>query len=80
MERNLRELTLDKMINYGYIEFYQRDTKEHFDSLRKSLKSLNFNEDEIHRFITCGYLKDEDLHKRPLSKLIKHISEELGIL
>ncbi|MDX9742445.1 MAG: hypothetical protein RBT59_01360 [Arcobacteraceae bacterium] len=27
-----------------------------------------------------GFTKDEDLHKRPLSKLIKDISEELGLL
>lgn len=84
----LKQLHIEKIYNTGhqdiinelYIKFYQQDTKEHFDSLQKSLKSLNFNEDEIHRFITCGYLKDEDLHKRPLSKLIKDISEELGIL
>ncbi len=84
----LKQLHIEKIHNTGhkdiinelYIKFYQRDTKEHFDSLQKSLKSLNFNEDEIHRFITCGYLKNEDLHKRPLSKLIKDITEELGII
>lgn len=32
MERNLKELTLDKMIKYGYIEFYQRDID--FDIIR----------------------------------------------
>lgn len=84
----LKQLHIEKIYNTGhqdiinelYIKFYQRDTKEHFESLRKSLEGLKFNEDEIHRFITCGYLKDDDLHKRPLSKLIKDISEELGIL
>lgn len=84
----LKQLHIEKIHNTGhkdiinelYIKFYQRDTKEHFDSLKKSLSGIGFDEDEIHRFITCGYLKDEDLHKRPLSKLIKDISEELGIL
>lgn len=84
----LKQLHIEKIHNTGhkdiinelYIKFYQRDTKEHFDSLRKSLKNLNFNEDEIHRFLTCGYLNDKELHKRPLSKLIKDISEELGII
>lgn len=62
-----------------YLKLYQEDTKEHFDSLRKSLNGIGFDSDEIHLFITCGYLNDEDLHKRPLSKLIKDISEELGL-
>lgn len=84
----LKQLHIEKIHNTGhkdiinelYIKFYQRDTKEHFNSLKKSLSGIGFDEDEIHRFLTCGYLKDEDLHKRPLSKLIKDISEELGIL
>lgn len=35
--------------------------------------------EDILRLITCGYMKDIDLDKRPLSKLIKDISEELEI-
>jgi len=63
-----------------YTKLYREETKEHFESLQKSLSDIGFDSDEIHRFITCGYLKDEDLHKRPLSKLIKDVSEELGSL
>ncbi len=70
----------DDIAHELYIKFKQENTKEHFDSLKKSLSGIGFDEDEVHRFLTCGYLKDEDLHKRPLSKLIKDISEELGIL
>lgn len=70
----------DDITHELYIKFKQENTKEHFDSLKKSLSGIGFDEDEIHRFLTCGYLKDEDLHKRPLSKLIKDISEELGII
>ena len=70
----------DDIAHELYIKFKQENTKEHFNSLKKSLSGIGFDEDEIHRFLTCGYLKDEDLHKRPLSKLIKDISEELGIL
>ncbi len=62
-----------------YTKLYREDTKEHFEALRKSL-SIKFDDEEIHRFITCGYLDDKDLHKRPLSKLIKDISEELELL
>ena len=63
-----------------YTKIYREDTKEHFDALGQSLKGIGFDEAEIHRFITCGYLDDEDLHKRPLSKLIKDISEELKLI
>jgi hypothetical protein len=63
-----------------YTKLYREDTKDHFDALRKSLSGIGFDEAEVHRFITCGYLDDEDHHKRPLSKLIKDISEELGLI
>ncbi|MFA6740929.1 MAG: hypothetical protein WCR78_05500 [Arcobacteraceae bacterium] len=43
------------------------------------LSSFGFDKDEIYRYLLCNYSKDEDLHKRPLSKLIKDISEELKI-
>lgn len=46
----------------------------------EELKGFGFSEDEIYRYLMCNYKKEEDLHKRPLSKLIKDISEELGIL
>jgi hypothetical protein len=42
--------------------------------------SLFKNREDLMRLITCGYVNDEDLHKRPLSKLIKDISEELELL
>lgn len=38
------------------------------------------NREDLMRLVTCGYVNDEDLHKRPLSKLIKDISEELGLV
>lgn len=43
-------------------------------------KSFGFSKDEIYRYLLCNYQKDEDLHKRPLSKLIKDISEELELI
>lgn len=44
------------------------------------LSNFGFNKEEIYRYLVNNYLKDEDLHKRPLSKLIKDISEELGLI
>jgi hypothetical protein len=38
------------------------------------------NREDLMRLITCGYITDEEIHKRPLSKLIKDISEELGLV
>ncbi len=46
----------------------------------KELQGFGFSEDEIYRYLMCNYKKDADLHKRPLSKLIKDISEELKLL
>jgi len=45
----------------------------------EELSGFGFSEEEIYRFLLSNYKKDEDLHKRPLSKLIKDISEELGL-
>ena len=36
------------------------------------------SKEELMRLITCGYISDDDINKRPLSKLIKDISEDLG--
>lgn len=38
------------------------------------------NREDLMRLVTCGYITDEDIGKRPLSKLIKDISEELGMV
>jgi len=37
------------------------------------------NREDLLRLITCGYMSDEDIDKRPLSKLIKDISEDLEL-
>lgn len=38
------------------------------------------NREDLLRLITGGYIADEDIDKRPLSKLIKDISEELELI
>ena len=43
-------------------------------------KRFGFTKDEIYRYLLNNYKKEEDLHKRPLSKLIKDISEELDLI
>jgi hypothetical protein len=46
----------------------------------EELKKFGFSEDEVYRYLMCNYKKEKDLHKRPLSKLIKDISEELDLI
>jgi len=46
----------------------------------EELSKFGFGQDEIYRYLLCNYRKEEDLHKRPLSKLIKDISEELKLI
>ena len=67
------------IVNELYIKIKKEETKVHYDLLSNSLKDIGFDMDDIYRFITCGYLKEEDFHKRPLSKLIKDTSEKLGL-
>ena len=42
--------------------------------------NFGFTKDDIYRYLLNNYQKEEDLHKRPLSKLIKDISEELDLI
>jgi len=46
----------------------------------KELTRFGFSQDEIYRTLLCNYNTDDDLHKRPLSKLIKDISKELQLI
>ncbi|MFA6137651.1 MAG: hypothetical protein WC667_06145 [Sulfurimonas sp.] len=48
--------------------------------MQKYEGTLFKNREDLLRLVTCGYVSDEDLHKRPLSKLIKDISEELKLI
>ncbi|MGK0256180.1 MAG: hypothetical protein ACI81I_000790 [Arcobacteraceae bacterium] len=50
------------------------------DLLNQHEGTLFKNREDLLRLITCGYVSDEDLHKRPLSKLIKDISQELELI
>ncbi len=53
----------------------------YIDELFKQYEGTLFkNREDLLRLITCGYVSDEDLGKRPLSKLIKDISKELEFL
>lgn len=51
----------------------------YIDELYENFENIFENKEDLERLITCGYMNDEDINKRPLSKLIKDISEELGL-
>lgn len=53
----------------------------YIDELMQNYEGTLFkNREDLLRLVTCGYVSDDDLHKRPLSKLIKDISQELGLV
>lgn len=52
----------------------------YIDELAHNYSGLFKNREDLLRLITCGYVEDKDLDKRPLSKLIKDISEELELI
>lgn len=53
------------------------------DAFRKSMQPLfednNFTEDEIDRFILGTYFEDEDIHKRPLTKLMQDVFKTASV-
>ncbi|MEA2047874.1 MAG: hypothetical protein U9O64_05435 [Campylobacterota bacterium] len=66
---------------YKVIEMINK-RKEYPDSRIKELAKLTEKtEEDVKQDLFGEYLfKDDNLHKRPLSKLIKDISQELGLL
>ena len=53
----------------------------YIDELFERYEETLFNtREDVLRLVTCGYVTDDEIGKRPLSKLIKDISEELGLL
>jgi len=53
----------------------------YIDSLMSQYEEKLFkNREDLLRLVTGGYISDDDINKRPLSKLIKDISEELKLI
>lgn len=54
---------------------------DYIDDLIDSYEGKLFNnKEDVLRLITGGYIEDKNINKRPLSKLIKDISEELDLI
>ncbi|MBF7065576.1 hypothetical protein [Aliarcobacter butzleri] len=55
--------------------------ESYIDKLYQKYEGTLFkNREDVLRHITGGYIEDKDINKRPLSKLIKDISEELDLI
>jgi len=50
-------------------------SKSYIEELKRN---FHFTDDEIYRFLFCNYKESEEFNKRPLSKLINDIIDELG--
>ncbi len=50
------------------------------DSYITELSKFGFSKDEIFRYLFSNYSQEDDLHKRPLSKLTRDIAKELGLV
>lgn len=53
---------------------------EYIEELYKNFEDIFVSKEELVELITCAYFDEDKLNQRPLSKLIKDISEELGLL
>jgi len=66
------------------LELIQKEAiynESYLDELLTQYEGTLFkNKEDLQRLISGGYVSDEEIGKRPLSKLIKDISEELGLL
>jgi len=87
IENNLDDFELkDLYQNHKDIvlELIQKEAiynESYIDELLTQYEGTLFkNKEDLLRLVTCGYVSDEDINKRPLSKLIKDISQELDII
>lgn len=52
---------------------------DYIDELFTEYGEIFQSREELIALITCGYMNEEELNQRPLSKLIRDISDELGL-
>ncbi len=66
------------------LELIQKEAiynESYLDELMTQYEGTLFkNREDLQRLISGGYISDEEIGKRPLSKLIKDISKELGLI
>ena len=87
VQKNIEDFGLKKLYDKHkdiVLELIQKAeiyNESYIDELFSRYEGTLFkNREDLLRLVTCGYVTDEELHKRPLSKLIKDISEELDLI
>lgn len=50
------------------------------DIYQDSFKELGFRKSDFNRFVLSNYDREEDILKRPLSKMMQDIAKQLGII
>ena len=86
-KNNIKSFELDTLYQNHkdiILELIQKEAiynESYLDELLTQYEGTLFkNKEDLQRLISGGYVSDEEIGKRPLSKLIKDISEELGLL
>jgi len=87
IEANLNDFELNELYQNHkdiVLELIQKNeiyNESYLDELMGYYEGTLFkNREDLLRLVTCGYVSDEDINKRPLSKLIKDISNELDLI
>ena len=85
-EKSIEVFNLQQLYNNHkdiILELIQKQAiynESYLDELLTQYEGTLFkNREDLQRLISGGYVSDEEIGKRPLSKLIKDISEELGL-
>jgi len=83
-KNSIETFNLNNLYNHHkdvILELIQKDviySDSYLDELLKEYEGTLFkNREDLQRLISCGYMSNDDINQRPLSKLIKDISEEL---
>ena len=86
-KKNIKSFELDTLyVNNKDIvlELIQKNAiynESYLDELLTQYEGTLFkNKEDLQHLISGGYVSEEEIGKRPLSKLIKDISQELGLL
>ncbi len=86
-KNNIKSFELDTLYKNHkdiVLELIQKNAiynESYLDELLTQYEGTLFkNREDLQRLISGGYVSDDEIGKRPLSKLIKDISQELGLL
>ena len=86
-ENNIKCFELDTLYENHkdiILELIQKEAiynESYLDELLTQYEGTLFkNKEDLQRLISAGYISDDEIGKRPLSKLVKDISDELGLI